>query len=76
MFTGTQNGLRIKTWGRPTDAFVRGVIFEHSVMENVQNPIIIDQNYCPDDKGCPAQVSKTVQTDDILVFSSFFFPDS
>ncbi|XP_078168094.1 polygalacturonase-like [Carex rostrata] len=57
MFTGTQNGLRIKTWGRPTDAFVRGVIFEHSVMENVQNPIIIDQNYCPDNKGCPAQNS-------------------
>jgi Glycosyl hydrolases family 28 len=66
VFTGTENGLRIKTWGRLTDAFVRGVVFEHAVMQNVQNPIIIDQNYCPDNKGCPDQVSKIIHADEIV----------
>ncbi|KAL5997939.1 hypothetical protein ACLOJK_008873 [Asimina triloba] len=56
-FTGTQNGLRIKSWGRPSNGFVRGVVFEHAVMKNVQNPIIIDQNYCPGKKHCPGQLS-------------------
>ncbi|CAL9119367.1 unnamed protein product, partial [Musa acuminata var. zebrina] len=57
VFTGTENGLRIKTWGRPSQGFVKGVVFEHAVMQNVQNPIIIDQNYCPGDRGCPDQSS-------------------
>lgn len=58
VFTGTQNGLRIKTWGKPSEGFVKGVVFEHATMQNVQNPIIIDQNYCPGDSGCPDQVIK------------------
>ncbi|CAD5184562.1 polygalacturonase-like [Musa acuminata AAA Group] len=57
VFTGTENGLRIKTWGRPSQGFVKGVVFEHAVMQNVKNPIIIDQNYCPGDRGCPDQSS-------------------
>ncbi|KAJ0960494.1 hypothetical protein J5N97_001653 [Dioscorea zingiberensis] len=57
VFTGSQNGLRIKTWGRPSDGFVKGVVFEHALMQNVQNPIIIDQNYCPHNDGCPDQNS-------------------
>ncbi|KAL6578197.1 hypothetical protein OROMI_010525 [Orobanche minor] len=56
-FSGTQNGVRVKTWARPSNGFVRGILFEHVVMVNVQNPIIIDQNYCPDRKNCPAQAS-------------------
>nr|GMC90143.1 polygalacturonase-like [Ipomoea batatas] len=56
-FTGTQNGLRIKTWARPSNGFVRNVVYQHAVMSGVQNPIIIDQNYCPDDKNCPQQSS-------------------
>ncbi|XP_008788254.2 polygalacturonase-like [Phoenix dactylifera] len=56
-FTGTENGLRIKTWGRPSEGFVKGVVFEHATMQNVRNPIIIDQNYCPDEKRCPGQNS-------------------
>lgn len=57
VFTGSENGLRIKTWGRPSNGFVKGVVFEHSIMQDVQNPIIIDQNYCPYDYGCPDQSS-------------------
>ncbi|XP_010251931.1 PREDICTED: polygalacturonase-like [Nelumbo nucifera] len=49
-FTGTENGLRIKTFATPHDGFVNEVHFEHATMNNVKNPIIIDQNYC--DGGC------------------------
>ncbi|KAK4354857.1 hypothetical protein RND71_027051 [Anisodus tanguticus] len=56
-FTGTENGVRVKTWGRPSNGFVRGVLFQHIVMANVQNPIIIDQNYCPNHESCPHQDS-------------------
>ncbi|KAH6809305.1 Pectin lyase-like superfamily protein [Perilla frutescens var. frutescens] len=56
-FTGTQNGLRIKTWARQSNGFVRDVDFQHIVIVNSQNPIIIDQNYCPDHKNCPSQGS-------------------
>jgi polygalacturonase len=55
-FTGTQNGVRIKSWGRRSNGFVRNIIFQDAIMVNVQNPIVIDQNYCPDNKGCPGQV--------------------
>ncbi|XP_042005887.1 polygalacturonase-like [Salvia splendens] len=56
-FDNTQNGVRIKTWGRPSKGFVRNVFFGHVTMNNVQNPIIIDQNYCPNNQNCPGQVS-------------------
>ncbi|KAL8482705.1 hypothetical protein ACS0TY_025663 [Phlomoides rotata] len=55
-FKNTQNGLRIKTWGRPSKGFVKHVLFQHATMSNVQNPIVIDQNYCPNN-NCPRQVS-------------------
>ncbi|ONK72353.1 uncharacterized protein A4U43_C04F18540 [Asparagus officinalis] len=57
VFSGTQNGLRIKTWGTNTKGFVSGVTFIDAVMRNVQNPIIIDQNYCPHSHDCPDQSS-------------------
>ncbi|PIN25965.1 Polygalacturonase [Handroanthus impetiginosus] len=57
-FKNTQNGVRIiKTWGRPSKGFVRGVLFQHATMANVQIPIVIDQNYGPYNKNCPGQVS-------------------
>ncbi|KAL4296478.1 hypothetical protein GQ457_12G008170 [Hibiscus cannabinus] len=56
-FTGTQNGVRIKSWGRPSSGFARNILFQHAVMIDVQNPIVIDQHYCPDEKNCPGLVS-------------------
>ncbi|XP_027166785.1 polygalacturonase-like [Coffea eugenioides] len=56
-FKNTQNGVRIKSWGRPSKGFVKDVLFQHVTMINVQNPILIDQNYCPDNINCPGQVS-------------------
>ncbi|XP_061356011.1 polygalacturonase-like [Gastrolobium bilobum] len=55
--TGTQNGVRIKTWGKPSNGFVRNIVFQDAIMVNVQNPIVIDQNYCPGKKNCPGQAS-------------------
>ncbi|KAJ0800847.1 putative endo-polygalacturonase [Helianthus annuus] len=55
-FIGTQNGVRIKTWARRSNGFVKNVVFQHSTMVNVQNPIIIDANYCPNKKNCPNHV--------------------
>ncbi|PKI78131.1 hypothetical protein CRG98_001459 [Punica granatum] len=57
IFSGSDNGVRIKSWARPTTSFVRNVLFQNLVMKNVENPIIIDQNYCPHSQGCPNQSS-------------------
>ncbi|CAM8956684.1 unnamed protein product [Rhodiola kirilowii] len=56
-FTASQNGVRIKSWGRPSNSFVKNVLFQHITMNNVQNPIIIDQEYCPGEQGCPGKAS-------------------
>ncbi|KAF0900237.1 hypothetical protein E2562_029747 [Oryza meyeriana var. granulata] len=47
-FHGTMNGVRIKTWeNSPTKSLAAHMLFENLVMNDVQNPIIIDQKYCP-----------------------------
>jgi polygalacturonase len=47
-FEGTMNGVRIKTWeNSPTKSVAAHMVFENMVMKDVQNPIIIDQKYCP-----------------------------
>ncbi|KAK9087870.1 hypothetical protein Syun_030264 [Stephania yunnanensis] len=56
VFSGTQNGVRIKTWAKPNQGFVRGVLFEDVIINNAQNPVIIDQEYCPDN-NCSTQPS-------------------
>ncbi|URD72374.1 Glycosyl hydrolases family 28 [Musa troglodytarum] len=54
--TGTTNGLRIKTLqSSPSRLKATGFLFEHIIMNNVYNPIIIDQNYCPS-ANCPKKV--------------------
>lgn len=56
-FTGTQTSVRIKSWGRPSSGFTRNIPFQHAIMNNVSNLIVVDQNYYPNVKNCPEQVS-------------------
>ncbi|KAL5723819.1 hypothetical protein ACHQM5_007166 [Ranunculus cassubicifolius] len=52
----TTNGLRIKTY-QGGSGYVRAVRFENIRVENIQNPIIIDQFYCDSSKPCQNQTS-------------------
>ncbi|KAG8489327.1 hypothetical protein CXB51_017418 [Gossypium anomalum] len=56
ILSGTTNGVRIKTW-QGGSGYARNIRFQNIVMYNVSNPIIIDQNYCDQQKPCPKQVS-------------------
>ncbi|CAI9762932.1 unnamed protein product [Fraxinus pennsylvanica] len=59
VFTKTQNGVRLKSWARPSGGYARNIVFENLIMRNVGNPIIIDQNYCPNNM-CPHQLLDSV----------------
>ncbi|XP_048322031.1 polygalacturonase-like [Ziziphus jujuba] len=63
-FTGTTNGVRIKTWPTPTSCKAFNFLFQDIIMENVFNPITIDQLYCPHG-GCDQQASSNVQISDV-----------
>ncbi|EPS64926.1 hypothetical protein M569_09852, partial [Genlisea aurea] len=62
--SGTTNGLRIKTWQAITlrqsttsSGYVRSVRYQRVTIENVSNPIIIDQFYCDSPTTCQNQTS-------------------
>lgn len=48
-FSGTSNGVRIKSWESQLKKtlVVSNFVYEDIVMDNVQYPIVIDQDYCP-----------------------------
>ncbi|CAN0923980.1 Probable polygalacturonase At1g80170 [Linum grandiflorum] len=54
LLRNTTNGLRIKTW-QGGNGHVRGVRYDNVQMENVANPIIIDQFYCDSPNPCQNQ---------------------
>ncbi|XP_038724121.1 polygalacturonase-like [Tripterygium wilfordii] len=62
--SGTTNGLRIKTW-QGGSGYANNIIFQNVVMNNVSNPIIVDQNYCDKKQPCQQKVS-AVQVSNIV----------
>nr|GEU38910.1 probable polygalacturonase At3g15720 [Tanacetum cinerariifolium] len=66
-FTGTENGLRIKTVPGGT-GYARRITFQDINLYDVKNPIIIDQHYCSNSENseCPAPPSEpAVQVSDV-----------
>ncbi|KAK9266706.1 hypothetical protein L1049_007359 [Liquidambar formosana] len=57
----SDNGVRIKTWQGGFGA-VSGVTFSNIYMDNVKNPLIVDQFYCLT-KGCANQTSAVFVSD-------------
>ncbi|KAM0849919.1 hypothetical protein ACQ4PT_053428 [Festuca glaucescens] len=53
---GTTNGARTKTW-QGGSGYAKDITFQNIIMDNVQNPIIIDQNYCDSTTPCKKQQS-------------------
>ncbi|XP_022157633.1 exopolygalacturonase-like [Momordica charantia] len=47
-FTGTTNGVRIKSWSTSLPSVVSKIAYINLQMNNVKNPIIIDESYCID----------------------------
>ncbi|XVF44681.1 hypothetical protein PTKIN_Ptkin02bG0143700 [Pterospermum kingtungense] len=57
----TTNGIRIKTWANsPGRSAATNMTFENINMNNVTNPIIIDQAYCPFTSCTPKSDSEIV----------------
>ncbi|KAK6922240.1 Glycoside hydrolase, family 28 [Dillenia turbinata] len=52
----TTSGVRIKTW-QGGSGYVRAIRFENVRMEDVENPIIIDQFYCDSPTSCKTQTA-------------------
>ncbi|CAH8361492.1 unnamed protein product [Eruca vesicaria subsp. sativa] len=52
----TTNGLRIKTY-QGGSGYVKGVRFSNVLMQDVSNPILIDQFYCDNPTSCQNQTS-------------------
>ncbi|XWS56273.1 hypothetical protein CRYUN_Cryun09bG0071700 [Craigia yunnanensis] len=62
--SGTSNGLRIKTWQGGSGS-ANDIRFQNVEMNNVTNPIIIDQNYCDQDEPCKER-SSAVQVQNVV----------
>ncbi|GMQ08882.1 hypothetical protein CsSME_00052431 [Camellia sinensis var. sinensis] len=61
--SNTENGVRIKTW-QGGSGFATKIAFQNVWMENVSNPIIIDQFYCDSPIPCENQ-TLAVKVEDI-----------
>ncbi|KAJ4703592.1 putative Pectin lyase-like superfamily protein [Melia azedarach] len=60
IFTDTSNGIRIKTWLDSQPGIASNFTFKDLVMKNVENPIIIYQQYCPNN-SCNIKVPSQVK---------------
>ncbi|GFP81266.1 probable polygalacturonase at1g80170 [Phtheirospermum japonicum] len=65
----TTNGLRIKTY-QGGSGYVKSVSFQNVQMDNVSNPIIINQFYCDSPKKCRIQVKKSAVNISQITYSN------
>ncbi|KAL4637947.1 hypothetical protein ACB092_03G115200 [Castanea dentata] len=56
--SNTKNGVRIKTWPSSPPGIASDMHFENIIMNNVANPILIDQDYCPNNQCANQSPSK------------------
>ncbi|XP_048420066.1 polygalacturonase-like [Pyrus x bretschneideri] len=63
-FVGTTNGVRVKTWAPSQPGTVSHLTVEYVGIDKVDNPIIIDQQYCPA-RSCSTTESSRVQIQDV-----------
>ncbi|XP_051135451.1 probable polygalacturonase At3g15720 [Andrographis paniculata] len=54
-FRRSENGARIKTW-QGGSGFAKNIVFSDIEFDRVENPVLIDQFYCPH-KTCPVKPS-------------------
>lgn len=66
--SGTKNGVRVKTW-QGGSGNASNIKFQNIEMDNVANPIVIDQNYCDQDKPCKQQVNFLIYQPLIIINS-------
>ncbi|XP_062009309.1 polygalacturonase-like [Rosa rugosa] len=61
----TTNGVRIKTWAKnPQASTCSEIHFEDIIMNDVQNPIVVDQEYCPWNQ-CDKQASSKIKISNV-----------
>ncbi|KAA8518187.1 hypothetical protein F0562_015661 [Nyssa sinensis] len=63
--SGTTNGVRIKTWPGGSGS-ASNIKFQNVEMNNVANPIIIDQNYCDEADGPCTEQKSAVQVKNVV----------
>ncbi|KAL6622858.1 hypothetical protein ACP70R_032737 [Stipagrostis hirtigluma subsp. patula] len=68
--TGTMFGARIKSW-QGGSGYAKDIKFLNLVMDNVKNPIIIDQNYCT--MADPAHPKPCKEQKSAVQFSNILF---
>lgn len=71
-FTGTTNGARIKTFAASGASRASAIVFDNLIMNNVQNPIIIDQFYSSDSSAKVSFYSNERKSESILKSKSAF----
>jgi hypothetical protein len=67
--TNTQTGVRIKTWPDSYSGIASDMHFENILMNNVDNPVLINQGYCPWHQ-CKSQVRMCVYIYIYILFSN------
>ncbi|XP_065862364.1 exopolygalacturonase-like [Euphorbia lathyris] len=60
VINNADNGVRIKTWPGMYKSIASNMVFEDITMNNVSNPILIDQMYCPSNH-CNKQTQSNVK---------------